>query len=81
MIRVYICQKCGWIRTVSRRKDVECFKCGVQKMTLTKMEYEKYIELDQKERTDYADGWLYINSRAAWDKKQNELKNKRYRGY
>ena len=25
MMKVYICPKCGWIRTVSRRNEVECF--------------------------------------------------------
>ena len=28
MMKVYICPNCGWLRTVSRRKEVECFKCG-----------------------------------------------------
>lgn len=63
MIRVYICPKCGWIRTVSRRKDVECFKCGEPQMTLTKLDYVKYVNMEQKERDDYADGWMYINNR------------------
>ncbi len=31
MMKVYICPKCGWIRTVSRRNEVECFKCGNEK--------------------------------------------------
>jgi hypothetical protein len=30
MMRVYICPDCGWMRMVSRRKNVECYKCGVQ---------------------------------------------------
>ncbi len=36
MMRVYICPDCGWMRMVSRRKNVECYKCGVQDMTLAK---------------------------------------------
>ena len=25
MMKVYICPSCGWMRVVSRRKDVECY--------------------------------------------------------
>ena len=50
MMKVYICPKCGWIRTVSRRNEVECFKCGNEKMVLAKIPYEKYSE-----------SWLYIH--------------------
>ena len=27
MMRLFICPECGWMRTVSRRVSVECFKC------------------------------------------------------
>ena len=54
MMKVYICPKCGWIRTVSRRNEVECFKCGNEKMVLAKIPYEK-------ERKDYSESWLYIH--------------------
>jgi len=61
MIKVYICQNCGWIRTVSRRKVVECYKCGKEDMQLTKLTYEKYSEMSAQEREDYARSWLYIH--------------------
>ena len=31
MMKVFICPECGWMRVVSRRKDVECFKCDAGK--------------------------------------------------
>ncbi|MDE6889469.1 MAG: DNA-directed RNA polymerase subunit M [Eubacterium sp.] len=63
MIKVYICPKCGWMRTVSRRKNVECFKCGEREMFQVKLTYDKYIGMSLKEREDYADSWLYIHLR------------------
>ena len=53
MMKVYICPKCGWIRTVSRRNEVECFKCGNEKMVLAKIPYEKYGKMSEKERKDF----------------------------
>ncbi len=61
MMKVYICPQCGWMRTVSRRKDVECFKCGNTNMTLSKLTYTNYAQMDEKKRQDYADSWLYIH--------------------
>lgn len=61
MMKVYICPKCGWLRTVSRRKDVECYKCGDVPMVLAKMTYDKYVGLTQEERDDYSESWLYIH--------------------
>lgn len=46
---------------VSRRKEVECFKCGRQQMRLTNLEFGKYTNMSEKERQDYADAWLYIH--------------------
>lgn len=63
MLKVYICPKCGWTRTVSRRKNVECYKCGEQEMFLAKLTYDKYSEMSKKEREDYAASWLYIHLR------------------
>jgi hypothetical protein len=48
---------------VSRRKDVECHRCGQQEMRLTNLDLEKYTDMTEKERQDYAEGWLYIHSR------------------
>ena len=61
-MKVYICPKCGWMRVVSRRKDVECFKCGASQMTMTKLPYEKIGNMTEKEREDYAKSWLYIHN-------------------
>lgn len=63
MMKVYICPNCGWLRAVSRRKDVECFKCGEKQMELTKMTYEKYAFLNEKERQDYSESWMYIHKK------------------
>lgn len=48
MMRVYICPDCGWMRMVSRRKNVECYKCGVQDMTLAKVDFATYVSWSEK---------------------------------
>lgn len=63
MMKVYICPECGWMRVVSRRKHVECFKCGQWQMTSVRLEFVKYTSMTEEERKDYADGWLYIHKR------------------
>ena len=60
-MKIYICPDCGWIRMVSRRKEVECFKCGRPQMRLTNLVFGKYTNMSEKERQDYADAWLYIH--------------------
>lgn len=52
MMRVYICPDCGWMRMVSRRKNVECYKCGVQDMTLAKVDFATYVSWSEKERQE-----------------------------
>lgn len=54
MMRVYICPDCGWMRMVSRRKNVECYKCGVQDMTLAKVDFATYVSWSEKERQEYS---------------------------
>ena len=54
---------CGWMRVVSRRKDVECYKCSEPQMVLAKMDFGKYTEMSEEERKDYSDGWLYIHQK------------------
>lgn len=61
MMKIYICPECGWIRMVSRRKDVECHKCGNGQMQLTNLDLEKFTSMTDKERADYVEGWLYIH--------------------
>lgn len=63
MIKVYICPDCGWLREVSRRRKVECFKCGNAGMELTKLSYEQYVGMSTDERESYADSWMYIHRR------------------
>ena len=63
MMKIYICPKCGWVRVVSRRKDVECHKCGKEQMRLTNLDIGKFSAMSEKERQDYAEAWLYIHSR------------------
>ena len=61
MLKVYICPSCGWLRTVSRRKDVECHRCGNPKMELTNLEYEAYAAMTETERADYVESWKFIH--------------------
>ncbi len=61
MMKIYICPECGWLRVVSRRKDVECHKCGNGEMKLTNLEFAKYTEMNDKQRQDYAGAWMYIH--------------------
>lgn len=61
MIKIFICPKCGWLREVSRRKEVECFKCGEKQMVPVKLTYEKYAYMTPQEREDYAESWQYIH--------------------
>ncbi len=63
MLKIYICPECGWLRTVSRRKDVECHRCGNTVMELTKLDYETYAGMSEQERTDYVQSWCYIHAK------------------
>lgn len=63
MMKIFICPECGWLRVVSRRKDVECYKCGKEQMTLAKIDFEKYTTMSEEERKSYAEGWLYIHKK------------------
>jgi hypothetical protein len=64
MMKVFICQNCGWMRVVSRRKEVECYKCGEKQMSLAKLDFAAFSEMSEEERKDYADGWLYIHQKS-----------------
>ena len=63
MMKVYICPECGWMRMVSRRKEVECFKCGLKQMTLSNLSMVEYSNMSEQERADYVEGWMYIHNR------------------
>ena len=45
MMRLFICPECGWMRTVSRRASVECFKCNGVMMQPVKLEYTQYVKM------------------------------------
>lgn len=64
MMKIYICPECGWLRLVSRRKDVECHRCGATQMTQTNLDFVKYSDMTDQERQDYAQGWLYIHRKS-----------------
>ena len=61
-MKVFICPNCGWIRVVSRRKNVECFKCGEIQMAVTKLPYEKVGNMSEDERKNYDKTWLYLHA-------------------
>jgi hypothetical protein len=63
MMKIYICPQCGWLRMVSRRKSVECHKCGYAQMRVSNLDLEKYTDMSEQERQDYSDAWMYIHSR------------------
>ncbi len=64
MMKVFICPECGSITTVSRRKEVFCHKCGGTKMVPCKLSFTKYCDMDEQQRKDYSESWLYIRNRA-----------------
>jgi hypothetical protein len=61
MIHLFICPECGWLRTVSRRANVECLKCPGTQMVPVKLEYSHYVEMTEEQRRDYVDSWMYIH--------------------
>ena len=63
MMKIYICPQCGWMRMVSRRKNVDCHQCGKEEMKLTNLDLAKYAGMSEEERSDYATAWLYIHKR------------------
>lgn len=72
MIKLFICPECQWLRVVSRRAKVECFKCGRPQMEPVKLTYSRYMRMNPKQREDYIKSWIYIYERT---KKQKNLKN------
>ena len=63
MMKVYNCPACGWMRVVSRRREVECYKCDEKQMVLAKLDFAKYAKMSEEERKNYSDGWIYIHQR------------------
>ena len=63
MMRLFICPECGWMRTVSRRASVECFKCNGVMMQPVKLEYTQYVKMSEQERMETV-GCISIGKRA-----------------
>ncbi len=63
MMKVYICPGCGWMRIVSRRKEVECHNCGEPQMALSNLSMVEYTNMSEQERVNYVEGWMYIHNR------------------
>ena len=63
MMKVFICPECGWMRIVSRRRDVECHQCGKKQMTLSNLSMVEYTNMSEQERANYVEGWMYIHNR------------------
>ena len=70
MMKIFICPNCGRLTAVSRKKEVNCFKCGESPMERAKLTFEAYTEMDDRQRKDYSDSWLYI--RAAGKRKRHD---------
>ena len=62
MMKVFICPKCGWVRTVSRRKQVECYKCKNQEMMQAKVSFLDYSKMGEQQRKDYVESWMFLHS-------------------
>ncbi len=63
MMKVFICPECGSITTVSRRKEIYCHKCGGTIMLPSKLTFSQYSEMDEQQRKDYSESWLYIRNK------------------
>ena len=63
MMKVFICPECGSITTVSRRKGISCHRCGGTEMIPSKLTFTQYTDMDEKQRKDYSDSWLYIRNK------------------
>ena len=61
MMKIYLCPGCGRMTAASRKKEVYCSKCNEVLMERVKLTFEKYTEMDEQQRKDYAQSWLYIH--------------------
>lgn len=62
MMKIFICPSCGRMTAASRKKEVNCSKCNEAPMERAKLTFEKFAEMDEKQRKDYSDSWMYIHS-------------------
>lgn len=64
MMKIFICPKCGRMTVASRKKELFCSKCDEAEMVCAKLTYEQYMEMNEEQRKDYAESWLYIHKAA-----------------
>lgn len=62
MMKVFICPQCGWVRTVSRRKHVECYKCENREMLQAKVSFMDYSKMSEQQRNDYVESWMFLHA-------------------
>lgn len=62
MMKIFICPNCGRLTAASRKKEVYCSKCDESPMERAKLTFEAYTGMDDKQRKDYSDSWLYIRA-------------------
>lgn len=61
MMKIFICPSCGQMTSASRKKELFCVKCDKLPMELTKLSLVRFMEMDEQQRGDYAESWLYIH--------------------
>lgn len=61
MMKIFICPGCGRMTAASRKKEVNCSRCGELPMERAKLTFEKFTEMDEQQRNDYSKSWLYIH--------------------
>lgn len=62
MMKIFICPTCGRLTAASRKKEVCCSKCSERPMERAKLTFEAYTAMDDKQRKDYSESWLYIHA-------------------
>lgn len=60
-MKIFICPNCGRLTAASRKREVFCSKCDEEPMERVKLTFEKYTKMDERQRKDYSESWLYIH--------------------
>ncbi len=61
MMKIFICPSCGRMTAASRKKEVYCSKCEETLMERAKLTFENYTQMDDQQRKNYSESWLYIH--------------------
>ena len=64
-MKIFICPSCGRMTVGSRKKELFCSKCNETAMICTKISFEKYSKMNELQRKNYAESWLYIHKTAS----------------